>query len=472
MEDKKTLSKGKKIIIAILAVLMLVCVIIDVWYLVIYYTGDDRVVSNTYEVGLQETVDGDTKYFIEINYMSNKNNNGLEMFEIKFNYLLDEQQESFYSQGLQYVANNENENIEFLDIENLAKNLDDLPDIQSQLDTLKNMGATDEQIALAVASGLSDKQQVFSKGGWYNAEYYYALYYDFAVNTNSSSRFNYMSANDYETPLISTNPIDMNSIFRIQLDDELYQMQFKGRRYQTFNETEFEENVNKYNTLSSMASWNNYYFNLVYAYTDYFKMFPTYDADYFAYLLYNAVQSLPAGTNKAMIFEFGDMFNYYEHLSDGQYQDTAIKDTSLLIEKIKSYYSIKVNISADGARKVSDSIFNCVKGSTEFSIGEIENEEYFTGKQVVNLDIYDFELVNVRDNYYALKLKDEFNAEYLSKASKIYLSISIDLDVLNKYNYEFAGFTKDSGLEKYSVHDCYTTETINGQVEKVEVEYA
>ncbi len=461
----------KKVCISLLSIFMLACVAVDAWYLVVLYTGEEKIVSNTYEVGLQETTNGDSRYFIELKYYSNANKNGLEMLDIKFNYLLDENQESFFSQGLQYVANSVDDSIIFLDYDNLVEYVDELQQSGQINVNTGNLDVPAETFANAVMQS-NGKQQVFSRGGWYNAEYYYATYYDMLINETETSVYNYMSGNDYATTTISTNPINSESAFRIQLDDDLFLMKFKDANYNTFNEATFDGNKEKFNTLPNITSFSNYVFNLVFAYTDYNAIYPTYDVNYFAYLLYNALQSLPAGTNKAMVFEFGNMFDYYEY-NNGQYSDTAIFDSSLLIEKMMSYYAIKVEVSADGAQQASDSLFNCIQGNSAFNLtGDYENKDYFTGRQVVNVDIYDFDLVKVRDNFYSLKLSEDFNNEYLDKANRIYLSVEIDLDIFNDYGYEFFGFTTDSGLGSYIVHDCYTTETINGQVVKTEVEYA
>ena len=70
------------------------------WYAYIYFFGVEKIISQTFKVGDQVVMkeDGttDTKTFIELNLYDN-------VFEIKFNYMLDETKTAFYSQGLQYV---------------------------------------------------------------------------------------------------------------------------------------------------------------------------------------------------------------------------------------------------------------------------------------------------------------------------------------------------------------------------------
>ena len=101
------MSKGWKIAISIiLSVIFVGCIPFNVWYFYLLSKKDDHIVSYTFEIGKQTLSDGSSsKYFVEVEYNSNEENNGREEFGIKFNYMLDENQTAFFSQGLQYVAN-------------------------------------------------------------------------------------------------------------------------------------------------------------------------------------------------------------------------------------------------------------------------------------------------------------------------------------------------------------------------------
>ena len=67
-------------------------------------------------------------------------------------------------------------------------------------------------------------------------------------------------------------------------------------------------------------------------------------------------------------------------------------------------------------------------------------------------------------------MKNSFIESYNENRDVLVLSIHIDLDVLKEKNIEFIGFADDSGLEKFVVLDCYTTETVNGEIQRVEVQ--
>lgn len=465
------MSKGKKTLIVLSALLFLICAIIDIWYLVVYLYGDDKIISQTINIGLQETASGDEQqYFIELNYYSNANENGYEMFEVKFNYLMDETASDFYSQGLQYIGNDEDDSITFLTVADYQKAIDDFADeaydnpdaAQNFLNSLSAYGAM---------TNIST-QELFSKGGWYNAEGYFATYFPTCTDKTTTMVTTYQS--DGETNMVSTNPIDLETSFRVNLDDDnnyeetdLYQIKFKGVNYLEFDKNEpFEDNVEKINSTNYRYLQESYQFNLLWAYTNYYYYFDAYDANYLSYILYNAVKGMSPGTNRAAAFEFGDMFNYYRHQGDGVYENIAIKDTALLEELMTSYYAIKINISADGAQKAGDSLFGMVKGSETFNLTGEYDEEYFAGRTVVKLDNDDFDLVNVKNMTYALKINEEVFTKYYNFRDNICLSIEINLDQYDGIT--VVGFVDDSLLNLFNITRCVTI--LNG--EEVEVQYA
>ena len=179
------MSKRKIAIISIMIVLLLICVSIDVWYLYIRTYGDEKIVSPTFEIGLQETKDGNTKYFMEVNSFD-------DVFEIKFNYMLDENQTAFYSQGIQFVG----------------KDLD----FQLTTDTFQ----------------MTDKRQTGGSGWW--KDYTYDQYEKYVL-VNGNTNY-YMSGDDYNSSLIVNNEIPQDRFFKIQLgsDDvkDVYIMTLKG----------------------------------------------------------------------------------------------------------------------------------------------------------------------------------------------------------------------------------------------------
>ena len=464
------MSKGKKTLIVFSALLFLVCAIIDIWYLVVYLYGDSKIISQTINIGLQETASGDEQqYFVELNYYSNENKNGYEMFEVKFNYLMDENASDFYSQGLQYIANDEDGSIEFFTLTDYNEALNELEDsfnVEEMQKFVNELGAKQSM------SPISD-QSLFSKGGWYDAVGYFATYFPLCIESNKTTMYNYQS--DGNTSTISTNPIDLETTFRVNLDDDnnfedtdLFKIQFKGVNYLEFDSNEeFDDNVEKIGKTNYEFRREDYHFNLLWAYTNYYYYYNAYDANYMCYLLYNAVKGMTPGTNRAAAFEFGDMFNYYRHQGSGVYEDVAIKDTALLEELMNSYYAIKINISADGAQKASDSLFGMVNGSATFNLTGEYDQEYFAGRVVVKLDNDDFDKVEVREDAFALRLSEEFFTSHYDYRNNICLSITIDLNEFYDNEQLYLGFTNNSLLDYFNVIEYVTLQ----DGEEVEVQY-
>lgn len=418
--------------ITILALSIVLCIFLDIWFLILKKTAPEKEVASTFKVGLQQTADGDQKPILEIKYFSNENKNGLKMVDFKFNYFLDETQEDFYSQGLQYVG-------------------DELTWFSSPT------GEIDSNPYKSV------KTEQFLWASWKN------LYFNAYTRWTPDSRmYNYSSADDYSTTTLSTNPITYNSGFKIQIGDELYIMKFKGKR-KVLNEQTFVKTVYGGYTLKAggVAGLDRNYLSY-YAYMDY---------NYVCKLLLNAVTSLPKGTSQNILFEFGDLFDYYKYNpnksvydevqnsnSDEDTSDLTIlgkvfeycTDTKKISSNIKNYYVIKVTTSADGAQKSSDSLFNCIEGKTNYNnTGTADTDDYFIGKkvQLVTQDdcipVFDTDNKNVK-----LKLSEEFKQANYEYRKNIVLKIVIDIDQLDSLGLTFNGLVIDSFAD-FNVYKVY-----------------
>lgn len=411
------MSKLKIAGISLISLFLVFTIGVVSWFAHIKLEGAEVIPSDTYYVGLQTLPDGsDTEYFVEVNYLTNEANNGVSLFEVKFNYLMDEKQTAFFSQGLQYTS--------------------------------------DETVKIDDVMRKEAKSYNKNFWGWETIKWNYITYYR---NMSGTNRYNYMSADDYTTTLESTNPIDNDSLFKIQIGEDIYGMKFKGLVPTMDDYKEFDA-----------GAWT----------TQSYKTFTNYNVDYFAAALFNSVQTLENGTSRACVFEFGDLFDYYEYDQDlKQYkQDKVDLDKAVLISRdVKSYYSILINKDKSGATKVTDSLFNCVDGSSNFNMSNVNSEDYFYGRTTINVDnaleSSEFSMVKVTDKQVALKLNDNFNKAYLPYAKKIELIVLIDLDVLTAKGLAFVGFTADSGLDKYNVVSCQTVQTIDGELVYSGVDY-
>ena len=104
----------KKVGILIAIILAILCSATCFLWAYIQVFGDVKYIDNTFYVDEITLADeSDKTNVIEVKYFANDNNNGLEMFEINFNQFMDEDRNAFYSQGMQFVANTEADNIDF-----------------------------------------------------------------------------------------------------------------------------------------------------------------------------------------------------------------------------------------------------------------------------------------------------------------------------------------------------------------------
>lgn len=414
-EEKSVIAK---IGIGLLIVFCLAFVLVDIWWIFVQFYGDDKTVFDTMKAGQIELIDGsDKKYIFEVNYYSNDNNNGLEMFEIKINYFMDEERESFYSQGIQFVGNTKDSTLKF--VYNSDKD--------SEVET-----------------------KFWSRSRWFGS-------YD---SLSDGTVHNYASSDDYQTTMGKFTPFGVDSSFRITLSeeietddgvtkrDDLYLLKFQG------TDTAVED---AYKHATSKVLW---YTGDFYSYNDIYLM---------SRELYESAKTMKRGTSHATVVEFLNFFNFSKF--DGStYVDLNKADTSKVKAEIASYFVIKFNISADGARQASDSVFNNVKGSPTFNLtGDYSSDDYYIGKTIMNVNNNMFDKVQVQEGFVALKLKAEYIEYFSQYKDEICLAITIDKDKLNDEGLEFVGFTADSGLEKFHLKSCETIETINGEIVKSEV---
>ena len=417
------MSKGKKICIWIASILAVLMIGVCMWWLMVYLYAPDKFVSNTYNIGTITTADGlTTKNIVEVSYYSNQNKNGLEKLDIRWNYYQDEDRDLIYSQGLQYVANSKNAKIGF-------------------------EYKVDESIEAKYIGGQASWLQIVK-------EYQYVGSY--RLDDTQAGRYNYASNDDYTTTFNATNPLSANSMLKIQIGDDIYAMKFKGLNTERDSDTlMYKERVDKSWILSDM----NYYYTY-------------YDFDFFSSIIYNALQTQEFGVNKTILFEFGDMFDYYKY--DGQsYSEQALTGDARgkVIEEVKTYYSIKVNVSADGAQTAeNDSIFKCIHGNSNFNINpNTVTDGYYIGRSIIDVKLGNFDLVLVYGDYVALKLNDNSYNDFIKYKNDIVLDVLIDIDQLKALGYQYFGLADDSRLTEFNIYQIYTQETINGELVKQEV---
>ena len=407
----------KKILIILMSIVCFVSLGIDIWYLYVMKYAPEKIISQTFEIGTQRIVteEGtvDSKQFVEINLFDN-------VFELKFNYMLDEKQTAFYSQGVQFVSKN--------------SKLDFSGDYIDKVD-IKPIGQVKEDVE------------------WFNNKYTNYSNIILGKKTyNTLNIYNYQSADNYETCLSSTNKIDSDTMFKIKIGDSLYGMKFKHTDIYTnnliYNQDFYIGNETVQNETKVYGLWVDYHYDSI----DYFRAC---DFTYFAELLYNSALSVAPGTSKILTFEFGDLFNYYEYDEEKeQYIDKTVSTdkASKITADVKSYYNIKVNRYEGVLQSSTQSIFNCYAGKMNYNM-QNSFDEYFIGRTLVNVDINDFEFIETTTpGEYKLALSSNFRNYYYDYRGKIYLDIVIDRDYLGELNVTYAGIETKS-LSDFSIYE-------------------
>ena len=95
----------------------------------------------------------------------------------------------------------------------------------------------------------------------------------------------------------------------------------------------------------------------------------------------------------------------------------------------------------------------CSHGSPTFTLDGSGSSagDYFQGKAIIDVDVYDFDLIYLTENSYGLRLKQDFIEEYLPYSKNIYLSITIDVSILENAGYKYSGLLEDSGIDYFDV---------------------
>lgn len=422
----------KKALIIALSIVTVICLGLDVWYYFILKNGEDKIISDTFIIGEQtvskldeKTGDEitDSKYFCEVNIYD-------DVYEIKFNYLLDENKTYFTSQGMQFIANN------------------------GKL----NFTATYSKIVKTETIN-SSRENYFLYNKTYN--YYNRLLTDINyTNLNYMTYAEDINGNSYN----STNPVTDNYFFKIELDGKIYGMKFNT------DFAEFSKESNLYLGTKNSSYWKNSLLGNGTVYDTYYE-FRDANVYYFAEEIYNSVinSSLKEGAkDKVVYMEFPDIFDYYEY-SNGQYKEDKIETdkASKITANVKNFYGIKINYNEGKIKSSSQSLFKMINGNANYTNGEVSPSDYFTGKTIIKVTENDFDWIATKNSgEYIFKLSDNFKAIYNSyNSSSLLFYVEIDESYLNTCNIKFAGFENNT-FNEFNIYKA-TLKTVTGELKEV-----
>lgn len=374
---------------------------------------------------------GEKENAIKIKYYKNVKKNGLECFEYDIGNFMDTSKKNIHRQGLQYVANSKEDSIEWIDFEYFKGLHEDVGGYAIAIDS--------EHVTMET---LNTKRV----GLWTGKSR--AFYFSPYVNESTASKYEYQSIDNFAS-LKSMDPISKESKLLLEFggQEDLVYMSLKYDMYANWldgevNATDIEA-LGKYESKSGFHNYKDYYYN-------------NFSIDYFSYLLYNNVQTLDAGTKGTFVFPFKNIFNYYECDSNKNVGDELdLENTELVKKDIDNYYTVYVEVYEDGIQTADQSMFGVLCGSPSYKVDGATGEtgDYFTGRQIIDLDSRHFNKVLVNGNDYAFKLRDDVLNAYLAYKNKISLRITIDENALSQEGINFVGFTSDSGLEKFRIEE-------------------
>ena len=366
------LSKGLKItLITIISVILAFCCC----SMVLYYFLP--VVEKNITLGMTTDVNGDP--YIDVEYWSNKENNGVELLDIRLHgYATVEDFKKddsvTYYKGIQFVGD-EYGSIQFND------NYIFLNSFWEGFGAMFGIGAKRYSVDYVPNSQ--------------------AYFYDYQNDVAFKSIDNL--DDDYRFK-VSLGPTD---------NSKLYFMKLLGLSNRISNTT--------YDLWISQ----NYYMN--------------YDLMYLSSSLLNAIRTNSKGNNAtgSITLDVGTMFDYMEYSTNVSNQQwLSVKESS--DEKIKTYIQefamVNFTVHSDGAKKASDSMFGIIADSNDFEYSNPDiKDTYLYGKQVLDLTEKHFVFKEGKFDFSDRTKKFIDNTDFN-------LSIVIDLDNLTSQDIEFNGF--------------------------------
>lgn len=135
-----------------------------------------------------------------------------------------------------------------------------------------------------------------------------------------------------------------------------------------------------------------------------------------------------------IVFDFADLFDYYEYKDDGVFDEMPMEDSTKVVNHVKNYYAISIKISEDGAKSSSDSLFGLLHASPNYLVENSVEDNYFIGRSIVDVNTNNFKLIDNVDGTYDLILDDSFLSKYSNYKDVIKLNVYIDYEEFLKHN--------------------------------------
>jgi len=431
----KQKSIFKTIGVVFMSLVTVVCIALDLWYLYINKFGEsitesttvivsDMTVSRT-DVMTGETVT-DTKCFIEANVYDN-------VFELKFNQLLDESHTAFYSTGIQLITNDD-KTLYDEDIfdGNYSKNL--------------------------ITQPISINKETFKKfAGLSMCRIYESSYNQIVTNKNyyNLKLYEHQSSDDYETPFSGTALQLGDESFKIQVqeggENEVLRLTFKDydSTRSFYTETLDVSKMTQVGTSTEFVKSENTVFKINHYYDNY-TYYRAYDIYYLIEYIANSVKGLAAGYVGDSYIKMPDMFKVERYNEDSQLYEqvgTNGDETVNLYSETCLYNKIKLSVHSGKMTKSTQSIFNKYGEYQNYNADKttIDTTDYLTGRSLLVATLDDLEWIPTENsNVYKFALSEEFKHKWESYKKSSFVKIVIDFEKLAAGNITYSGFEINS----------------------------
>lgn len=380
------MSKKAKIISACIAIPLVLFLTMSIaFYLLITFVAPTKYLDWTVNVTELKNVEDDNNRVIYVEYFSNKKGNGVELLDIKINGYIDADQ-----------INKEN-------AVTYAKGIQFVGSDYMSIDFKEY-----ERFKYDPFAVLFGKQQT---------TYYYVL-----PNVKS---YCYDTQNGIS--VASAEDLNSNSMFKVSVGSDLYLMKLLGE------DAKAGEITNAF-WMSNMSTYD-------------------YDEYMFSSILLDICRTNSIGLDSSGLFtkSLGDVFaykKYQDEMFGGDWLTSYdLKDDNIIVD-FTNNVTIQITTHSDGARKAKDSMFGIIEDKNDFEfIQEGIANDYFNGEQVIILNEYNFDYINIVGNKYTLIFSNK-TIQYLKDNEDKKINIVVDLDVLIKNNITFKNF--DSSIKNYS----------------------
>lgn len=443
----KNKSIGKTIGIVFISFITVICIALDLWYLYINKFGQAKTESNTVvvsdmEISRTDIITGETvtetKCFIEANVYDN-------VFELKFNQLLDESNTAFYSTGIQLIANS-------------GKTIFDKDIFDGNYSkTLKTETVSFEKEIFNDFKGLS-RCRIYEST--YNSILTNKDYYNLEL-------FEHQSSDDYETPFSGTSLQIGDESFKVQVkengENEIFRLTFKDYD-EELNYFSNNLDVSKMTKVGESTTFvkGTGTFNIKHYY-DTYNYYRAYDIYYLVEHIATAVRGLAAGYIGESYIKMPDIFNVERYNSDTKLYDklgTNGDKTVNLYSEICLYDKIKLTVHEGQMTKSTQSIFNKFGEYQNYDANpdEIDTTDYLTGRCLISATLDDLTWITTNESgVYKFALSEEFKHKFQSYKKSAFVKVVIDLERLEQNNIIYSGFEFDS-MGDFTLYQIVTSD--------------